>query len=156
MLQGGPLPVISGVITPISRVITLVTQLFSAIYRGPITLLITGSGANLVVNFYFLSKPFGKSKTLHEAYQVPRDHGKFWKGSHFSPQKRSPAELPGNVCNTPRKTNECPLKINGWKIYFLVLGGGFKHVLFSSRKLGKIPILTSIFFNWVGKNQNLD
>ena len=44
-----PDPVISGVITPTSRLITPVTQLFSAIYRGPITLLITiGSGAHLL------------------------------------------------------------------------------------------------------------
>ena len=43
-LQGGPLPVISGVITPISRDITPVTHLFSAIYRGPITPLIIGLG----------------------------------------------------------------------------------------------------------------
>ena len=33
-IQGGPLPVITWVITPITRVITPVTQLFSAIYRG--------------------------------------------------------------------------------------------------------------------------
>ena len=38
-----PDPVISGVITSLSRVFTQVTQLFSAIYRGPhVTLLITG------------------------------------------------------------------------------------------------------------------
>ena len=44
-LQGGPLPVINAVTTPISRVITPVTHLFSAIYRGPITSFITiGSG----------------------------------------------------------------------------------------------------------------
>ena len=29
------------------------------------------------------------------------------------------------------------------------LGGGFKYFSFSPRKLGKIPILTSIFFRWV-------
>ena len=34
LLQGGPLPVISGVITPISRVMATVAHLFSAIYRG--------------------------------------------------------------------------------------------------------------------------
>ena len=34
-VQGGPLPTITGVITPTSRVITPVTHLFSAIYRGP-------------------------------------------------------------------------------------------------------------------------
>ena len=34
------------------------------------------------------------------------------------------------------------------------LGGGFKHFLFSPRKLGKIPILTSIFFKWVGSTTN--
>ncbi len=33
-LQGVPQPVINGVITPISRVLTLVTHLFSAISRG--------------------------------------------------------------------------------------------------------------------------
>ena len=44
----GPLPVINGVITPISRVITPVTHLFSAIYRAEITPLITiGSGPTL-------------------------------------------------------------------------------------------------------------
>ena len=31
-----------------------------------------------------------------------------------------------------------------------LLGGGFKYFLFSPRKLGKIPILTSIFFKGVG------
>ncbi len=40
----GPLPVINGVITPISRVTTPVTHWFSAIYRGPITLFITCRG----------------------------------------------------------------------------------------------------------------
>ena len=34
------------------------------------------------------------------------------------------------------------------------LGGGFKHFLCSPRKLGKIPILTSIFFRWVGSTTN--
>ena len=29
------------------------------------------------------------------------------------------------------------------------LGGGFKHVLFSSQKLGKIPMLTNFCFRWV-------
>ena len=44
----GPLLVISGVITSISRVITPVTQLFSAIYRGEIIPFITiGSGPTL-------------------------------------------------------------------------------------------------------------
>ena len=44
----GPLLVTSGVITSISRVITPVTQLFSAICRGPITPFITiGSGPTL-------------------------------------------------------------------------------------------------------------
>ena len=35
-------------------------------------------------------------------------------------------------------------------------GGGFKYVLFSPRKLGKIPIpiLTIIFFRWVGSTTN--
>ena len=40
----GPVLVINGVITSISRVITPVTQLFSAIYRGPITPFITSRG----------------------------------------------------------------------------------------------------------------
>ena len=30
-----------------------------------------------------------------------------------------------------------------------LLGGGFTYFLFSPRKLGQIPILTSIFFRWV-------
>ena len=34
MVQGGPLAVINGVITSISRVVTTVTHLFSAIDRG--------------------------------------------------------------------------------------------------------------------------
>ena len=33
-LQDGPLPVINGVITPISVILTPVTHVFSAIYRG--------------------------------------------------------------------------------------------------------------------------
>ena len=33
------------------------------------------------------------------------------------------------------------------------LGGGFKYFLFSPH-LGMIPILTSIFFNWVGSTTN--
>ena len=33
-VQGGPQPVVTGVIAPISRVIAPVTHLFSAIYRG--------------------------------------------------------------------------------------------------------------------------
>ena len=42
-------------------------------------------------------------------------------------------------------------------LYYLVtthdkLGGGFKYFLFSSRTLGKISNLTSIFFRWVEKN----
>ena len=39
-----------------------------------------------------------------------------------------------------------PLKI---LILISSLGGGFKHVSFSPQKLGKISILTIIFFNWV-------
>ena len=34
------------------------------------------------------------------------------------------------------------------------LGVGFKDFLFSPRKLGKIPILTIIFFRWVGSTTN--
>ena len=34
------------------------------------------------------------------------------------------------------------------------LGGSFKYFLFSPRKLGKIPILTSILFRWVGSTTN--
>ena len=37
LYQDGPLPIVNGVITPISTVITPVTHLFSAIYRGPIS-----------------------------------------------------------------------------------------------------------------------
>ena len=49
VVQGGPLQVINGVIIPISRVFfTPVTHLFSAIYRGPRTPLIAGSGAHIV------------------------------------------------------------------------------------------------------------
>ena len=33
--QGGPLPVVCAVMTPISGVITPITHVFSAIYRGP-------------------------------------------------------------------------------------------------------------------------
>ena len=34
---GGPLPVINGVITPISRVITPIISIYKAIYRDPKT-----------------------------------------------------------------------------------------------------------------------
>ena len=44
VLQDGQLPVINDVITPISGVITPVTHLFLAIYRGEITPFITGRG----------------------------------------------------------------------------------------------------------------
>ena len=50
--QGGPLPVITVVITPISRVITPVTHLCSAIYRGPITPFINGLGAHLATSYF--------------------------------------------------------------------------------------------------------
>ena len=43
---------------------------------------------------------------------------------------------------------ECPFEFSN------ELGGGFKDVLFSPRKLGKIPILTSIFFKGVGSTTN--
>ena len=43
-LWGGPLPVISGVITPISRVIKPFIHLFLAIYRGYFTLLTSSRG----------------------------------------------------------------------------------------------------------------
>ena len=41
ILQGGPVRVVSRVITPISRVINTVAHLFSTIYRGEITTFIT-------------------------------------------------------------------------------------------------------------------
>lgn len=41
MIQGRPIPVVSGVIIPINRLITTVSHLVSAIHRGPITPLIT-------------------------------------------------------------------------------------------------------------------
>ena len=40
----GPLPVLNEVITTTSRVITPVTQIFSAIYRGPMTPCTTRGG----------------------------------------------------------------------------------------------------------------
>ena len=39
-------------------------------------------------------------------------------------------------------------------IIVLILGGGFKYFLCSPRSLGKLPILTSIFFNWVFQPTN--
>ena len=39
-------------------------------------------------------------------------HGSY--GNNSVKQKTTPLKF------TPRKTNECPLKINGWKMYFLV------------------------------------
>ena len=48
-IQKVPLPVISGVITPISRVITCYNPIYpfiKAIYRGPITLLIASRGGS--------------------------------------------------------------------------------------------------------------
>ena len=38
VVPGGPLPVINGVTTPIGRILSPLTQLFSAIYRGPMSL----------------------------------------------------------------------------------------------------------------------
>ena len=47
-----PIPIIHGVVTPISRVSTLFTHWFSAIYRGPITPEMVGAvGAHLVAVF---------------------------------------------------------------------------------------------------------
>ena len=63
----GPLPVISGVITPISRVITPDTHLFSAIYRGPITLSITTRG------------PPCRHFPLPELQMNPRKIGWLWR-----------------------------------------------------------------------------
>ena len=48
-IQGGPLPIINGVATPISydsTVRTLSANIFADIYRGPITPFETGSGAH--------------------------------------------------------------------------------------------------------------
>ena len=40
-------------------------------------------------------------------------------------------------------------------IFTAFLDGGFKHFLFSPRKFGEDePILTSIFFKWVGSTTN--
>ena len=38
VVPGGPLPVINGVTTPIGRILSPLTQLFSAFYRGPMSL----------------------------------------------------------------------------------------------------------------------
>ena len=51
--QGGPLLVISGVITPITRVITPATHWFSAIYRGEITPFIIGRVPPCRINSLF-------------------------------------------------------------------------------------------------------
>ena len=37
----------------------------------------------------------------------------------------------------------------------LSIGGGFKYFIFSPLTLGKIPILTSIFFNWIETSNQL-
>ena len=78
----GPLPVINGFTTPITRVRRTVSHLFPAIYRGPITPFITASGAHLVV--YFTSEcyamNFGRQKTrcshigcpYHSAFEISR------------------------------------------------------------------------------------
>ena len=47
LVQAGPIPVINGVITPFSRVITPITH-YKAIYGGEITPLVTGLGSPLV------------------------------------------------------------------------------------------------------------
>ena len=39
-------------------------------------------------------------------------------------------------------------------IFQVKLGGRFKYVLFSSPTWGNDPILTSIFFKWVGSTTN--
>ena len=45
---------ISGVRTPFIGVVTPITHLFSAIWRGPITPFISGLGAHLVVQYKFI------------------------------------------------------------------------------------------------------
>ena len=50
----GPLPVINGVITPISRVITPGKPIYFRPFIGVITLFITGSGAHLVWEVFYI------------------------------------------------------------------------------------------------------
>ena len=40
------------------------------------------------------------------------------------------------------------------RLQHVLLGGGFKHFLIFTRKLGKVPILTDIFFKGVGSSTN--
>ncbi len=64
ILQGVPLPVISsGVITPLVGVITLVAHLFSAIYRGHMSLHLQRSARN--AHLVWLTSPQADSTILH-------------------------------------------------------------------------------------------
>ena len=53
-------------------------------------------------------------------------------------------------CPTPHLFFQAPSQ----KAKKMYLGGGFEYVLFSPRNLGKIPILTKMFSNWVGSTTN--
>ena len=47
--------------------------------------------------------------------------------------------------------NHWMITVMHWSLKKKKLGDGFTYFFFSPRKLGKIPILTSIFFRWVGE-----
>ena len=66
----GPLPAITGFITPITRVIRTVCHLFSAIYRGELTPFITASGAHLVEINGFLKNPACSVGPLFGSFEV--------------------------------------------------------------------------------------
>ena len=77
-LQGGPLPVISAVITPISRVITPATHLFSAIYRFyrvEITPFVTGRVPPCRINWVISPLMFSHDWWMQPPSSNPFTHG---------------------------------------------------------------------------------
>ena len=40
--------------------------------------------------------------------------------TQIQPKSKLERDIQQNNSITPRKTNKCPLKINGWKMYFLL------------------------------------
>ena len=68
----------------------------------------TDSPHAVIVSAPSFSRPKGTS--FEQRFQDPRSH-------------RMPSGLgtKSHLTGSPRKTGECPLKINGWKMYFLFL-----------------------------------
>ena len=88
-IRWAPLPVIRGVTTPLSRVITPVTHLFSATYRGPITSFITIVGAHLEGVFHH-----SFSNVVNFDFQW--NFGYIFEKKHLSPSAEDPRTFSHN------------------------------------------------------------